>query len=66
MGVLGVGLAAIPHEQFVLSVQLALRQFPSIQTNPLVQSRLTVHPLLQPDNTGVGVGVFAFSHVQSV
>ena len=42
-----------------------MRQYPSIQTKPLVQSKFTVHPLLHPDNIGVGVGVFCVSsHVQ--
>jgi hypothetical protein len=53
-GVFGVAIAT-SHEQFVFSVQLAFRQELSIQTNPFEQSAFTVHPLLQSDNTGVGV-----------
>jgi hypothetical protein len=57
IGVFGVGAAAISHEQFVLSVQLALRHAPSVQTKPLVQSEFTVQSKLHPDNAGIGVGV---------
>ena len=55
-GVLGVGVATV-HVQVVLSVQEGLRHDPEIQTSPLEQSVLTVHPLLHEERTGVGVGV---------